>query len=102
MPVATDPMVEKLVSERAETLTKIDGVKTYALDKSRDLSAEELDSIKTYSQRVRDIDAQLDVVTANVAMSDAIADRIALASPGTNATGHVYRSAGERWSAYVR
>jgi hypothetical protein len=95
MPVASDPMVDKLVSERAATLTKIDGVKTYALDKSRDLSTEELESIKTYSNRVREIDAQLDVVTANVQMSDAIAERIAQTSPGTSASGHEYRTAGE-------
>jgi hypothetical protein len=95
MPVAADPMVDKLVQERAETLTKIDGVKTYALDKSRDLSAEELESIKTYSARVRTIDDQLEVVTANVLMSDAIADRIAQASPGSSVSGHEYRSAGE-------
>lgn len=95
MPVASDPMVDKLVQERAETLTKIDGVKTYALDKSRDLSVEELESIKTYSARIRTIDEQLEVVTANVLMSDAIADRIAQASPGSSASGHEYRSAGE-------
>jgi hypothetical protein len=88
-------MVEKLVSERAATLSKIDGVKTFALDKSRDLSAEELDSIVEYSKRVKAIDAQLEIVTDNVAMSDQIAERIALASPGSSASGHQYRTAGE-------
>jgi len=87
-------MVDRLVSERAETLAKIDGVKTFALDKSRDLSAEELESIKTYSARVKTIDEQLDVVTTNVIMSETIRDRIAMASPGSDASGHEYRTAG--------
>lgn len=95
MPVATDPMVDKLVSERAATMAKIDGVKTFALDKSRDLSTEELDSIKTYSERVRTIDAQLEVVTQNVEMSDAIQARIAAVSPGNAITGYNYATAGE-------
>jgi hypothetical protein len=95
MPTATDPMVDKLVGERAATMSKIDGVKTFALDKSRDLSAEELDSIKTYSERVRTIDAQLEVVTQNVEMSDAIQARIAAVSPGNAVAGHDYATAGE-------
>ena len=95
MPVATDPMVEKLINERGETVSKIEGLKAFALDKSRDLTSEELESITTYSQRIKAIDGQLEVVTENTLMTEAVQQRIALASPGTNVSGHQYRSAGE-------
>lgn len=95
MPTATDPMVDKLMNERGETLSKIQGLKTFAIDKSRDLTAEELESITTYNQRIKSIDAQLEVVTENNLQSEAVQARIAMASPGTNVAGHQYRSAGE-------
>lgn len=95
MPTATDPIVERLVNERGETAAKIAGIKTVALDKSRDLTDDELQSITTYNQRMKTIDGQLLVVTENVEMADAIADRVALASPGSTSAAHTYRSAGE-------
>lgn len=95
MPTAIDPMVEKLMNERGETLSKIQGLKTFAIDKSRDLTAEELESITTYNQRIKSIDSQLEVVTENNLQSEAVQARIALASPGTNVSGHQYRTAGE-------
>lgn len=95
MPVATDPMVEKLINEREQTLSKIEGLKTFALDKARDLTTEELDSIQTYSKRIKAIDGQLEVVTENNLMTEAVQARVAMASPGTNVSGHQYRTAGE-------
>jgi hypothetical protein len=96
MPTATDPMVDKLLNEREATFTKIEGLKTFALDKGRDLTAEELDSIKTYSERIKTIDGQLEVVSERNLMNDAISAKVALANPGSaSVSGHQYRSAGE-------
>jgi hypothetical protein len=88
-------MIERLVSERSETESKIAGIKTVAIDKSRDLTADELNSIKTYSERIRVIDGQLEVVSDNVQMSEHIHDRIALASPVTAIEQVTYQTAGE-------
>jgi len=88
-------MVDRLLSERTDTESKILGLKTFAIDKSRDLTAEELDSVKTYNQRIKDIDTQLDVLSVNSEMAASIRDRIETVNPGTVTAGHQYRSAGE-------
>lgn len=96
MPVASDPMVEKLINEREQTLTKIDGLKVFALDKGRDLTTEELESISSYSQRIKAIDGQLEVVSERNILADSIQAKVAMASPGSAISGgHQYRTAGE-------
>jgi HK97 family phage major capsid protein len=95
MPVAADPMVERLLSERGETVAKIERIKTSALDRKRDLTNEELEDIKEYSTRIKTLDTHLETVTENAALSESVQARIAMASPGTNVAGHQYRSAGE-------
>lgn len=94
-PTTTDPMVERLLSERATTEAKGEGLKTFAIEQNRDLTAEELQAITTYSERIRAIDAQLDVVGQNNELTEERAAMIARTNPGANVTGHEYRSAGE-------
>jgi hypothetical protein len=69
MPVAADPMVERLLSERGETVAKIERIKTSALDRKRDLTNEELEDIKEYSTRIKTLDTHLETVTENAALS---------------------------------
>jgi hypothetical protein len=84
MPVAADPLIERFLSERGETLAKIEGIKTVALDRERDLTTDELESIQTYSRRIKAIDTQLESVADNNILSETIHERIAMASPSTN------------------
>jgi hypothetical protein len=95
-----DAMIDRLIYQRNDVESKIKGVKSIALDESRDLRAEELDTIKTYSDRLKSIDGQLEVVTQQVALDETIAGRIAAFTPDNPVVGHTYRSASELlWDA---
>jgi hypothetical protein len=95
-----DVMTERLLHERAQNEAKIASLKAVAVDQNRDLSAVDVESLKAYSERIRTIDGQLEVTVDNVAMSQAISDRLALVQGPAAITGHQYRSAGELlWDA---
>jgi hypothetical protein len=98
-----DVMTERLLHERAQNEAKIASLKAVAVDQNRDLSPVDVESLKAYSERIRTIDGQLEATVENVAMSQAIQDRIALVSGPAAVTGHQYRSAGELlWDALHR
>jgi hypothetical protein len=95
-----DVMIDRLVHERNAVESKIKTVETIAVDEKRDLRPEDLESIRTYSERLRTIDAQLDVVTNRVQLDDSIAEKIAAVNTERPAFGHTYRSASEMlWDA---
>ena len=72
-----DVMIDRLIHERNAVESKIKTVETIAVDEKRDLRPEDIDSIRTYSERLKTIDSQLDVVTNRVQLDDSIAERIA-------------------------
>lgn len=95
-----DVMTERLLHERAQNEAKIASLKAVAVDQNRDLSPVDVESLKAYSERIRTIDGQLEVTVENVAMSQAITDRLALVNGPAAIAGHQYRSAGELlWDA---
>jgi hypothetical protein len=73
--------------------SKIKTVETIAVDEKRDLRPEDIESIRTYSERLKTIDNQLDVVTNRVQLDDGIAERIAAVNVERPVGGHTYRSA---------
>jgi hypothetical protein len=95
-----DVMTERLLHERAQNEAKIASLKAVAVDQNRDLSPVDVESLKAYSERIRTIDGQLEVTTENVAMSQLVADKIAMLSGPATVQGHQYRSAGHLlWDA---
>jgi len=93
-------MIDRLLHERNAVEGKIKTVETVAIDEKRDLRPEDLDTIRTYSERLKTIDSQLEVVTNNVRLNDSIADRIAAVNVDRPVGGHTYRSASELlWDA---
>jgi hypothetical protein len=96
-----DVMTDRLLHERSAVEGKVRSLEQIAVDETRDLRPEELESIRTYSARLKDIDSQLDVVTQRITLDQDIQDRIALVSNGSAPVGqHQYRSAGELlWDA---
>jgi hypothetical protein len=93
-------MTERLLHERAQNEAKIASLKAVAVDQNRDLSPVDVESLKAYSERIRTIDGQLEVTTENVAMSQLVADKIAMLSGPATVQGHQYRSAGHLlWDA---
>ncbi len=93
----TDVMADRLLHERNTVESKIRTIEQIATDENgRDLRGDELESIKTYTQRLRDIDSQLAVVTERTAMEDGLAEKIATyTSPNTNVVGHQYTRASD-------
>ena len=95
-----DVMIDRLIHERNAVESKIKTVETIAVDEKRDLRPEDIDSIRTYSERLKTIDSQLEVVTNRVQLDDSIAERIAAVSVDRPVGGHNYRSASEMlWDA---
>jgi hypothetical protein len=95
-----DVMVDRLLHERNGVEAKIKTVEQIAIDETRDLRPDEIESIRTYSERLKTIDGQLDVVTNRIAIDENIADRIATLAPDNPVRGHTYRSASELlWDA---
>jgi hypothetical protein len=86
-------MIDRLIHERNAVEGKIKTVETIAVDEKRDLRPEDIDSIRTYSERLKTIDSQLEVVTNRVQLDDSIAERIAAVNVDRPASGHTYRSA---------
>lgn len=99
-----DVLTDRLLHERNQVEGKIKTVQTVAVDETRDLRPEEIESIRTYSERLRTIDGQLEVVTNRIALDEGIADRIATMNPDNGGgIGHQYRSASELlWDALNR
>lgn len=95
-----DVMTDRLLAERTETEAKILGLKTIAVEQTRDLSEADMASIEAYSKRLKQIDEQLDLTTRNVTLAQDIRDRIALVNP-TADHATAYRSAGDvLWDIY--
>lgn len=95
-----DVMIDRLLHERNAVEGKIKTVETIAVDEKRDLRPDDIESIRTYSERLKTIDSQLDVVTNRVQLDDSIAERIAAVSVDRPVGGHSYRSASELlWDA---
>lgn len=95
-----DVMTDRLLHERTQNEAKIASLKTVAIDQKRDLSPADIESLKAYAERIRSIDAQLEVTTENLAMAQAIQDKIAATTGPSAVSGHQYRSAGELlWDA---
>jgi hypothetical protein len=88
-----DVMIDRLLHERNAVEGKIKTVETVAIDEKRDLRPEDLDTIRTYSERLKTIDSQLEVVTNRVQLDDSIAERIAAVNVDRPVGGHTYRSA---------
>jgi hypothetical protein len=98
--VVGDAMIDRLLHERNSVEGKIKTVESIALDETRDLNPTEIESIRTYSERLRTIDSQLEVVTNRVQLDEGIAERIAAVSVDRPVGQHTYRSASELlWDA---
>jgi hypothetical protein len=95
-----DVMIDRLLHERNSVEGKIKTVETIAIDEKRDLRPDDIETIRAYSERLKTIDSQLDVVTNRVQLDDSIAERIALVNVDRPVGGHTYRSASELlWDA---
>lgn len=89
-----DPMLDALLERRKTVETKIQALKTTALEQNRDLTPSDLESLDTYNASLRDLDGQIDRVSQTAEMAEDIAARVAVLSPG-NGTPASHRSAGE-------
>src|SRR5512145_2703433 len=89
-----DPMVTKLVEERAAKLGLIESIKTSALDSERDLNADDIETINRARDRVAAIDSQLEVIGDNLELSDEVRTRLARIQPGVVTAPTQYRTAG--------
>lgn len=90
-----DVLTNRLVNEREHVAAQIQSIEAVAVDQKRDLTGADLESIKTYSARLRDLDAQLEVTTTRLEMDDQVRNRIAAVSPGMSGAASQYRSAGQ-------
>lgn len=89
-----DALTKRLIEEREHVGGQIEGIEAVAVDQKRDLTPADLESIRTYSTRMREIDEQLDVTSRRLEMSDSIRERIARVSPESGIPAASYRSAG--------
>jgi hypothetical protein len=95
-----DVMTDRLLHERNSVEGKIRTVEQIAVDETRDLRSDEIETIRTYSERLRSIDSQLEVTTNRLALDEGIAERIAAVTSDRPVIGHEYRSASELlWDA---
>src|SRR5262245_35974945 len=98
-------MLEKLTGERKGKLEFIEKLTADAAEQSRDLSTNELELITRSKERIKAIDAQLDVLSIDVELSQEAQDRLAKiggaatgSGTGSARTAPEYRSVG----AYMR
>lgn len=88
-----DVMTRRLLDEREQVETKVRGIETIAVEQKRDLSPADIDSLETYSKRLKEIDGQLEWTTQQTEMDTTVRDRIARVNPEVSSLS--YRSAGE-------
>jgi hypothetical protein len=80
MPVATDPMIEKLMNEREQTLSKIEGLKTLLSISERDLTTDELESSRPTPSALRPLILSWSL-SLKTTSAETIQARVAMASP---------------------
>lgn len=90
-----DAMIERLLTERERVEANIKSVESVAFEQKRDLTPEDIETVKTYSERLKSIDSQVEVLAVNTQMDASVRDRIAMVSPDSSVAGTSYRSAGE-------
>jgi HK97 family phage major capsid protein len=73
---AGDAMLEKLVSEREACLARVSAVAAAAEESNRDLSDQDEDVIKRAQERISRLDAQIDLLSFDSAISDRAADAL--------------------------
>jgi hypothetical protein len=92
---AGNPMLENLVAERDQCLSRVDGVTQAALESGRDLSDQDEEVINRAKERVAKLDQQIELLSFDRSMSERTAD--ALRANNVNPPGIPqvqYRSAG--------
>lgn len=93
--MATDAMVQRLLSERDQKLSLIDQIAGVADDAGRDLFDTETQTIRDAQDRVRSLNAQIDQLTQNLELADSAKNRIRTLDPSIIAKDFAYRSAGD-------
>lgn len=88
-------LLERAVQERETCLSRIESVQAAAFESNRDLSDQDLDTIKRAKERVEFLDGQIDVLSIDTALSERA--QAALRSNGVAArqAPTQFRSAGE-------
>lgn len=91
-----DAITNKLVAERESIVTRAAAIKTTAVEQNRDLNDSDKTALASYSERVAEIDGQLDLVSTSFELDDSIRDRLARVSPGSVMASETnYRTAGD-------
>lgn len=90
-----DPALEHFVRERDEKLSLITSVKNVALEQSRDLNADDMQSVRAWKERIRQLDEQIELLGDDLEMATDVRDRIRKLSPGGQVDVPLYRTAGE-------
>jgi hypothetical protein len=93
--MAADAITSRLLEERRSLVTRAEGVKQNAFDNDRDLSEQDRQSLVSFSNRVKEIDGQLDISSQDFALNEQVAQRISTMTPGLDLGPVTYRSAGE-------
>lgn len=75
--MGTDVLTERLVTERDDLLARAQGVKRTAAEQGRDLAEAERNNLLAYRGRIGEIDAQLELTTADLVLDDTIAQNLA-------------------------
>src|SRR5262245_64390537 len=89
-------MLDKLLEEREGRVSLITSLQQGALEGDHDLSEQDLEVITRAKDRITAIDRQVNVISDNLEMEDAVRDRIAALQPGSvEPTNLRYRYAGE-------
>lgn len=89
-------MLDRLVAEREQLVQLCRNVTDTAANSNRDLSDQDREVLTRSRERIDALDAQLTLVSDDLAMDDAVQDRLARLQPGTVEPANVvYRSAGE-------
>jgi hypothetical protein len=93
--MATDSMVQRLLSERDTKLQLIDSIAGVADEAGRDLFENESDTIRDAQERVRSLNGQIDQLTQNLELADSAKNRVRSLDPNVIAKDFTYRSAGD-------
>lgn len=91
----TDPTVDRLMDERDRMASRAQSIRETAAATDRNVSDDELQIIRDCNERVGAIDRQLEVLTTDLEMPEAIRDRIANTAGLDRSTPAPYRHVGE-------
>lgn len=89
----TDPMLDGFLKERESKLQLIESLKTAAHETGRDLNEDDKTSITAAKERIKAIDAQIELIGDNLRMDEDALARLASVAPQAMPTQ--YRSSGQ-------